>query len=414
MFRIGDRDQALRVARAGSACVAHVTGPGVHVFEQYAFVAPYIGDPRTNWGLNATPAGKEFGGYFHVTCPQCGEQRSIEFFETVDFRRRHPYDELGHETPSTIISAREFSVELERCLAGLREEFVNATGDELDAQGTFHQTAAICTNELLKFIPADLDEIPDSAFPDADLVYKYANRSRLTRTYLTEQRQRLRQLGDKMNIRATAISEERILDGLHGARRLPLPPFSLAALKLHEKWFFEGPVGENQPIIARGADAREMGLSARTLSKAIMEKVTLDRADLSAAQLDEALLTEVSFRGAVLTNGSATAARFTRCQLGGVDGTLWRVREATFDDCDLTAAVLARSVWTQATVTTCVFRDADLRNARLDEATFTDCDFRGADLRVVEPGINTARKARFVRCDLRQTQWEGRELNASR
>ena len=92
-------------------------------------------------------------------------------------------------------------------------------------------------------------------------------------------------------------------------------------------------------------------------------------------------------------------------------GALWRVREATFDDCDLTAAVLVRSVWTQATVTACVFRDADLRNARLDEATFTDCDFRGADLRVVQPGINTARKARFVRCDLRQTQWEGRELD---
>ncbi len=367
-----------------------------------------IGDPSTNWGLIATPTGAEFGGYFHVTCPQCGEQRSIEFFETADFRRRHPYDEVGHETPSTIISAREFSVELERCLANLWEDFVDATRAELDVQGGFHTNALICVNELLKFMPAELDEIPDSAFPGDDLAYKHANPQRLTRAHLTEQKQRQHALGPKVQARAIALSDEQQPSG---APRLPLPPFSLAALKLHEKWFFEGPVGENQPIIARGADAREMGLSARTLSKAIMEKVTLDHADLSAAQLDEALLTEVSFRGAFLTNGSATAARFTRCQLGGVDGTLWRVREATFDDCDLTAAVLARSVWTQATVTTCVFRDADLRNARLDEATFTDCDFRGADLRVVEPGINTARNARFVRCDLRQTLWEGRELN---
>jgi len=368
-----------------------------------------IGEPKTDWAILVKPDGKHFGGYYHLTCPRCGHQRSIEFFEGPNFWRKDlEWGHLGGAEPSTIISAREFSTELERCVASLWSDFASATKAELDAQGLLHDNATICANELLKFMPADADELPEAAFAGADAAYRDAHRAQLTRTYLVDQSAKLVALTGKFRARAEELEIER---DMSQRRRLPLPPFSLAAIKLHEKWYFEGEVGENQPIVARGADAREMQLSTRTLSKAVLDKVTLDRANLSYGFLDEAVLTDVHMQGTDLSNGSAIAARFTRCRLVGIDGTLWKLREATFDDCDLTGAWLTRSVWTQVTATGCVFRGADLRNARLDGAMFTDCDFRDADLRVVEAGINTARGARFVRCDLRGTKWDGRELD---
>jgi uncharacterized protein YjbI with pentapeptide repeats len=367
-----------------------------------------IGEPHSSFGLMNTPAGKFLGADIYVTCPRCAHPRSFEFYEADGYNRSEGQVALGHASPSTIISAQEFARELRRTLADVPPEFEHLSDAEQDHIAAQRGIAEDCALELLKFIPAAATEIPDAAFGD-DLAYKHEHAAELSRAYLEA---KVAYLVDYL-VRMRAASERATAEHVGPAekRRLPIPAFSLASLKLHEKWFFEGDVGENQPIIAHGADATEMKLSARTLSKATFDKVTLDRADLSYTRLDEATLNEVSLRGADLSNGSANGARFTHCQFVGAEATLFKVDRATFDNCDFTGAVLARSVWTGTVVTRCVFRGVDLRNARLDDALFVDCDFRDADFGVLEAGVNTAHGVRFGNCDLRDSKWEGRELD---
>jgi uncharacterized protein YjbI with pentapeptide repeats len=237
----------------------------------------------------------------------------------------------------------------------------------------------------------------------------------LTRAYLEEKAAYLTDYLERMYALAESAEAAKAatkgVSGVEPRRRLPIPAFSLASLKLHEQWVLHGEVGENQQLIAHAADATEMKLSARNLSKAEMDKVTLDRADLSYATLDGARLVDVSFRGASLENASAYEASFVGCHFEGLDAFLFKLRATRFERCDFTGANLMRSVWTRCAITNSAFTGADLRNARLDEAVFTDCDLRDADLSVPEPGVNTARGARFVRCDLRGSKWDGRDLD---
>jgi uncharacterized protein YjbI with pentapeptide repeats len=367
-----------------------------------------IGEPHSSYGLMSTPAGKFLGADIYVTCPRCAHPRSFEFYEADGYNRSEGQVALGHASPSTIISPQDFSRELRRTLAEVPPEFEQLSDAEQDHIAAQRGIAEDCAIELLKFVPAGATEIPDAAFGD-DLAYKHEHAAELGRAYLET---KVAYLVDYL-VRMRAASERAAAEqvGPTEKRRLPIPAFSLASLKLHEKWFFEGDVGENQPIIAHGADATEMKISARTLSKATFDKVTLDRADLSYTRLDEAKLDDVSLRGADLSNGSANGATFTHCQFVGAEAALFKVGGATFDKCDFTGAVLARSVWSGAIVVRCVFRGVDLRNARLDDALFIECDFRDADFGVPEPGINTAHGARFGACDLRDSRWEGRELD---
>jgi uncharacterized protein YjbI with pentapeptide repeats len=369
-----------------------------------------IGEPRLHsTGMWNEPTGKFRGGILSVTCPRCAFHHDWKYFEREGFRDDIDYPAIAGRAPSTIITAREFATELQSALADVPVEFKHldrATRNRVvDRRGHAH-TSAI---ELLKFIPDGAEEIPDAAFGD-DLAYKREHAHELTRAYLTE---KIAYLADYLErMRADANQREAAAQAPTGKRRLPVPAFSLASIKLHEQWLHHPDEGDNQQLIAQGADATEMNLSARTLSKASMSKVTLDRANLSYAYLDDASLTQVSLRGTILENGSAHRAVFRDCHFEGADAYLWKLHGTQFHNCDFTRATLQRSVWTQAAANGCTFIAADLRNARLDEARFTDCNFRDADLSVPEPGINTARGARFDRCDFTGANWQGRDLDA--
>jgi uncharacterized protein YjbI with pentapeptide repeats len=88
--------------------------------------------------------------------------------------------------------------------------------------------------------------------------------------------------------------------------------------------------------------------------------------------------------------------------------------DARLVHCDLSRADLAGASWHRAALTHCALRRANLVDARLDRAVVSDCDLRGADLAIVRsPHVATLAGARFVRCDLRDTHWRGRELGGA-
>ncbi|MDX2090256.1 MAG: pentapeptide repeat-containing protein [Kofleriaceae bacterium] len=371
-----------------------------------------IGEPKTTWGQIGSGGTFRSGGFYDVTCPRCATKRSIAFYTLEDFWKRSPPGHLGFDDPSQIIGPHEFAAELARCLPGLVSEFDGMTKEELSIQGGYYDDGRRAAIELLKFIPKGEPEVPASAFKDADAVaYRAAHPEQFQRAFLEATLERLEPLRDKIEARWTELSQEA---APAEKRRLPLPPFSLAALKLHEQWVDQGDVGENQPIVAKGADAREARLAGRTLAEIVFEKVTLDRADLSATLLDGASWTDVSALDAGLRDAQLRHAQLVRVQLTGSDLRSSKLTGATLVDCDLSEARLAGSFWFRATLERCRLLGADLTDALLAEATFVDCDLRGANLAFIGPGDNTLAEARFVRCDLRDTRWAGRDLRGVR
>lgn len=140
----------------------------------------------------------------------------------------------------------------------------------------------------------------------------------------------------------------------------------------------------------------------------------LDDLDLARISLRGANLTEVSLRRAACTAADATGSRWQRCCLDRAALAMAVLTDARLARCDLSRAGLAGTSWHRATMAHCALRRATLIDARLDRAVFTDCDLRGADLAIVRsPHVATLAGARFVRCDLRDTHWRGRELGGA-
>jgi len=79
--------------------------------------------------------------------------------------------------------------------------------------------------------------------------------------------------------------------------------------------------------------------------------------------------------------------------------------------CDLQRAVLSRSTWHRAQVVKVTAMEADLNDAKLAGARFERCDLREAHLGASVP--DSAAGAVFVACDLRSTDWTGRDLRGA-
>ena len=87
-----------------------------------------------------------------------------------------------------------------------------------------------------------------------------------------------------------------------------------------------------------------------------------------------------------------------------------RFAEVQFDDCDFTYANLSKTAWQRAWINRSFLRESRLTEAAFDRTTFVDCDLRCVDFSVANPAIPTHDLV-FLRCDLRRTNWTGRDLS---
>lgn len=139
--------------------------------------------------------------------------------------------------------------------------------------------------------------------------------------------------------------------------------------------------------------------------------VCLERVDLRHARLAGSTLRDVQAQGGMLDAIDAEGATLLRVQ-----ATDAAMRGADLSCClaehsDFSRADLQRSNWRDASVFWSFFSGAVLIDMLCDDALFVDCDLRGADLRVLNLGPRaTSIGARFIRCDLRETCWEQRDL----
>ena len=138
--------------------------------------------------------------------------------------------------------------------------------------------------------------------------------------------------------------------------------------------------------------------------------IDLHRLEIPRVRLVGAKLVDVRMSGAILDAADLGAAHLVRCQLDACALASAVFDRITLDGCDLARSAFSRSSWQGAAARTCSFAGADLVDTRLDLATFSDCSFRGANLATRGRGA-AMRGSRFVRCDLRETDWSGRDLS---
>jgi uncharacterized protein YjbI with pentapeptide repeats len=149
-------------------------------------------------------------------------------------------------------------------------------------------------------------------------------------------------------------------------------------------------------------------------SHAHLVDLDLDGLELPRLVLRGASLTEVTLRRARCEAADATAAHWLRCDLAAATLTMAVFSGGSVGHGELSRAALAGSSWHRAAISQTRLVRAVLADARLDRAELTDCNLRGADLSIVRsPDVASLVGARFVRCDLRETCWAGRDLGGA-
>ncbi|MEO7731821.1 MAG: hypothetical protein ABIY55_12665, partial [Kofleriaceae bacterium] len=88
---------------------------------------------------------------------------------------------------------------------------------------------------------------------------------------------------------------------------------------------------------------------------------------------------------------------------------------ALVDRCDFTYGDLRSTVWQHTRIVASYFREGSFADAAFERTTFIDCDLRGMDLSANESdGYSTYSDIEFIRCDLRDVHWQGRDLSLLR
>jgi Pentapeptide repeats (9 copies) len=184
-----------------------------------------------------------------------------------------------------------------------------------------------------------------------------------------------------------------------------------------QRWLFTEPpesLHEISCLVDRVAARRGGCAAAIDAEHASLVDLDLDELDLGRIALHGASLIDVTARHAGCDAADARSTRWLRCELEGSSLAMAVFSASTVEHCELSHANLEGTSWHRATLSHSALRRTRLVDARLDRAVFSDCNLRGADLGIVRsPNVATLAGARFVRCDLRETNWAGRELGGA-
>lgn len=119
--------------------------------------------------------------------------------------------------------------------------------------------------------------------------------------------------------------------------------------------------------------------------------------------------------GLEIVGANLHGAQLNQCRLRAMALSRCNFDACLMAECDFERSNLERSSWAGAIVVRSRLGSTMMVDAILDRVLFIECDLRGADLSVQKLGSRaTMIGARFVRCDLRETKWDGRMLSEVR
>ena len=268
-----------------------------------------------------------------------------------------------------------------------------------------HTRVQTCLAELAKFIPAGAESIPAECIPPGDLFDLFARSECYRLDWVTALLERHQQISNAIIAdlpRINAIEKQRSKKRPKGINYLDRD-----ALISHDGWVGRGAKGKGRLVLidavhtgmnlGRGVELSGAHLIDVDLAEARMADASLNNAELENVSFAGGNLASSLFHGATLAGGSFEHAGLCQCEF-----TNARITGANF-----TGADLDESLWAGAHVEAARFVETRFANANLDGATFSNCDLRQADLSAAD---SPSTRARFEHCDLRDTNWEGRNL----
>ena len=342
---------------------------------------------------------------YSVTCRGCNELRRVRI-EVPPRWPRLDGNAIGGPEPSQLFSPDELLALADRMVAGIPADPAGLAPVVYFQLDNRIVDAVMFVEEILKFIPADADAVPDAApaerYQRAALVAHAASLRRLRERYLAHLPQ--------MKARSRRIT--------------PGPPVVAAGsqtvsqqeLEAHRRWLARGSSGKGR-LVLESASLAGMKLAGVRLGGASLTRVDLDLATLENANLAGAELTECTARGANLANATLDAATLTGCRFDGAFLILCDLIGVTIAGGSFRDAAADRARWNDARIHRASFRDAQLGDSVLDGALFEDCDLRKIDLAHVTEALRdvcTTFGTSFVRCDLRGANFAGRCLDCTR
>lgn len=152
-----------------------------------------------------------------------------------------------------------------------------------------------------------------------------------------------------------------------------------------------------------------------SLSQDVLVDLDFDGVDLPGVDMSGLSLERMSARGAAFDRANAAGSRLTACEFVGLSAGGICFDLASVERCTFEQANMQGSSWVNATVRSSSFVGATLVDTRLDGTLFEDVSFRGVDFAIVHSTMRSEpARTRFVRCDLRGTNWEARNLTGAK
>ncbi len=315
-------------------------------------------------------------------------------------------NELGGSAPSSVIRPVQFVEEFDRVSKNVvwEPEGLDPAGWRANLRAL--DQAATCLVELFKFIPEGGDAVPFGALDNAGRAEALARSERYRRDWIVAELDRYRELFDRHERDGARIY------ALEAPIPAPRGELSSQSLRDHREWKLRDCTGDGRLNIANvNVSGRKLGAS--DMSGALLDGVIFDRADVSYSNFDNAELIGVRLEQANLDSCAFIGARLVRCDFLGAIFRLGKLDDAVVEGGRFDRAHLNRCLWRRARVNGASFRDADFANSTFDDAVFIECDLRGANLALRANILGTTTRTRFERCDLRDTQWEGRDLDGA-
>jgi uncharacterized protein YjbI with pentapeptide repeats len=345
-------------------------------------------------------------------CPQCKHILSYSFVTINDNPIPAPpvYNELGWGH-SEIIRPKMFMSEILRLEPTLVDDPTRLGLKEWRQNRDALDRVDVCVAELGKFFAEGADAIPDERlFPD-DRADREAHPERYTRVWLDRLSKHVH--GVSAAIIADLPRYERLAEAADAQRPKGIDWIEREPLQAHERWVERGKKGKGRLVVV-GAQHEAMNIGRGVeLSGARFFDTELPDVYLMDAKLHDAELVDSSLVRGKLYGAELAGATLTNGSLAEADLETADLSRAKIDGTDFTGAELHLSTWDGAVVSHATFARAEFGDAKLDGAVFRDCDFRGAVFSADDPDDPPTTRARFERCDLRDTSWQARDLEGA-
>ena len=320
-------------------------------------------------------------GAFTATCAHCGTMREFSF-APLEPHQNAPIWHLGPvDETSRLFDAAAFRAVADRELALVAGDPAELPTMEAWTQGRGHLgRARVALNELAKFHPGDAAVQAEIA--RAVALYEAYDKAKAT------------------------------VDARPGAH--PAPTGLDGRFAQHRAWLKRGRTGDGQ-LVFRNEEWSRFGMTTKDVTGGLFEDTTFTSIDFSFGVFREATMRRTRFLGCNLVQTELDGAVLERCDFTASRLGLVNLTNVVAAGGDWQRITAGRSTWS-GQFSELDLREASMRDSILDDATFDRVDLRGADVSRLDPTLRrlgTARRARFVECDLRGLKVEGWRLDGT-